>query len=60
MATAAQVKATTNYIKNHMRQFVVRCNNNSNRDVIDYLEECGNVTAEIKRLVRKEIEESQK
>lgn len=60
MATAAQVKATTNYIKSHMRQFVVRCNNNSDRDVIDYLEGCGNVTAEIKRLVRKEIEESQK
>ena len=58
MATPAQVKATTNYIKKHMRQFVVRCNNESDRDVIEYLEGCGNVTAEVKRLVRKEIENS--
>lgn len=55
MVTAARVKATTKYIKNHMRTFVCRCNNETDADVIRYLEECGNVNAEIKRLVRKEI-----
>lgn len=55
MATAAQTKATTKYIKTHMRQFVVRCNKEGDRDVIDYLEGCGNVTAEVKRLIREEL-----
>lgn len=57
MATPAQVKATTKYIKTHMRQFIIRCNNESDADVIEYLEECGNVTAEIKRLVREQIKQ---
>lgn len=58
MVTAARVKATTKYIKNHMRTFVCRCNNETDADVIRYLEECGNVNAEIKRLVRKEMRET--
>lgn len=58
MVTAARVRATTKYIKNHMRTFVCRCNNKTDADVIRYLEECGNVNAEIKRLVRKEIRET--
>ena len=33
----AQVKATTKYIKNHMRTFVCRCNNETDADVIRYL-----------------------
>lgn len=56
MATAAQTKATVKYIKNHMRTFVCRCNNETDKDVIEYLENCGNVNAEIKRLIRKEIQ----
>lgn len=55
MVSAAQVKATTKYIKTHMRQFVCRCHNERDKDVIEYLEGCGNVNAEIKRLVRQEI-----
>ena len=58
MVTAARVRATTKNIKNHMRTFVCRCNNETDADVIRYLEECGNVNAEIKRLVRKEIRET--
>ena len=60
MVTSAQVKATTKYIKTHMRQFVLRCNNEYDADVIEYLEDSGNVTAELKRLVRKEIESKSK
>lgn len=56
MSTPAQVAATTKYVKTHMRQFVVRCSKDRDRDVIEYLESCGNVTAELKRLVRREIE----
>lgn len=56
MPTPAQVRATTNYIRNHMRQFVLRCNNERDADVIAYLEGCGNVNGELKRLVRDEIE----
>lgn len=55
MSSSAQTKAVTKYIKTHMRQFVCRCNNEKDGDVIEYLEGCGNVNAEIKRLVREEI-----
>lgn len=55
MVSPSQVKATTNYIKRHMRQFVVRCNNEKDADVIAYLEGCKNVTAEVKRLIREEM-----
>ena len=55
MATPAQSKATTKYIKTHMRQFVIRCHNERDADVIEYLEGCGNIQGEVKRLVREEI-----
>ena len=58
MASSAQTKAVTKYIKTHMRTFVCRCNNETDKDVIEYLESCGNVNAEIKRLVRKEMQQS--
>lgn len=57
MATPAQVNATVKYIKNHMRQFVIRCNKETDADVIEYLEGCGNITEEVKRLVREKISE---
>ena len=56
MAIPAQSKATTKYIKTHMRQFVIRCHNERDADVIEYLEGCGNIQGEVKRLVREEIE----
>ena len=55
MATQAQINATVKYVKNKMRQFVVRCNKETDADVIEYLESCENITEEVKRLVRKEI-----
>lgn len=53
--SAAQVKATTNYIKNHTRRFTIQCHNEKDADVITYLESCGNVNALVKRLIREEI-----
>lgn len=58
MPSPAQTKAVTKYIKTHMRSFVCRCNNEKDADVIEYLENCGNVNAEIKRLIRKEIQKN--
>lgn len=58
MPTPAQTRATTKYIREHMRQFVLRCNNERDADVIAYLESCGNVNAKLKELVRKEIEKA--
>lgn len=55
MVSAARVKATTKCIKTRKGQFVCRCHNERDKDVIDYLEGCDNVDAEIKRLVRQEI-----
>lgn len=60
MATSAQSKATTKYIKTHMRQFVIRCHNERDADVIEYLEGCGNIQGEVKRLVREEIKRLRK
>lgn len=59
MASPAQIKASTRYIQNHMRQFVIRCNNERDKDVIDYLESCDNITEEVKRLVREKIGDDQ-
>lgn len=58
--SAAQVKATTQYIKRHMRQFVMRCHKEKDADIIEYLEECDNVNALLKRLVREEIAKNAK
>lgn len=53
--TDAQIRASVKYVKNHMRQFVLRCHNERDVDVIEYLEGCGNIQGELKRLVREEI-----
>ena len=55
MVTQAQSRATTKYVKTHMRQFVLRCHNERDADVISWLEGTGNVNGTLKRLVREEI-----
>ena len=54
----AQVRAVTKYVKTHCRQFVLRCNNEKDADIIEYLEGCDNVTAELKQLIRDKIAKS--
>jgi hypothetical protein len=56
MATQAQTRATTKYIKNHTRQYVVRFHNEREADMIEWLAETGNVTQTIKRLIREEMD----
>lgn len=53
--SAAQTKATTQYIKRHLKTYVMRCHKENDADIIDYLESCGNVAGTLKRLVREEI-----
>lgn len=55
MATVAQTKATTEYIKNHTRRWVLQCNNATDSDIIEYLESSPNVNALLKELVRERI-----
>lgn len=59
MATkAAQTKATTKYIKNHMRSFTIRFHNEREADEIAWLESQENVTATLKRLIREEMDKN--
>ena len=60
MVSKAQSKATTQYIKKHMRQYVVRFQNEAEADMIEWLDALGNVTQTIKRLIREEMEREKK
>ena len=55
MATAAQVKATTKYIKEHTRRYVVQCNNDTDADIIEFMEGVTNRNQFVKDLIRAEI-----
>lgn len=55
MATAAQVKATTKYIKEKQRSFTFRCHKENDADIIAFLEGKGNVSGYLKELVRSEM-----
>lgn len=55
MVSAAQVKATTNYIKNHTTRYTIQCNNVTDADVIEFLKGVENRNAFFKRLVREEM-----
>lgn len=56
MVTPAQSKATTQYIKRHLRQYIVRFHNEKEADMIEWLDNTGNVTQTIKSLIRDEME----
>ena len=55
MATPAQVKATSNYIKNHTRRYTLQCNKETDADIIEFLDSAPNYTKLLKELIRKEI-----
>lgn len=57
MATAAQVRATTKYIKEHTKRYVVQCHNEKDADIIEFLARQGNVNAFLKALVREKMAE---
>lgn len=56
MATPAQTRATTKYIKDHTRQYVIRCNKKTDADLIAKLDAQDNITQYIKDLIRGDIE----
>lgn len=57
MATAAQVKATTKYIKEHTKRYVIQCNNEKDADIINFLARQDNVNGFLKALIREKIGE---
>lgn len=57
MASPAQTKAVTKYIKEHTRRFTIQLNKQTDADMIAHLESVGNVTAYIKGLVAEDMRE---
>lgn len=55
MASPAQTKAVTKYLKEKQRQFVFRCHRENDADLIEFLESKGNVSGYLKSLVREEM-----
>lgn len=55
MATPAQVKATSKYIKDHTRRFTLQCNKETDADIIEFLDSAPNYTKLLKEIIRKEI-----
>lgn len=58
MATPAQVKATTKYIKEKQTTFTFRCHNEKDADMIEFIKSQGNVSGFLKRLVREKMKEN--
>ena len=56
--SAAQTAAVTKYIKNNMRQFVLRFHKEREADEIAFLESKDNVTQYIKKLIREDMKKS--
>lgn len=59
MASPAQTKATAKYIKEHVRRYVVLCNQKSEGDLIAFLDAQENKNAFLKALIRAEMERQQ-
>lgn len=57
MASPAQVRATSKYIKEHTRRYVIQCNNDKDSDIIEFLAKQPNVNGFIKGLIRERIRE---
>lgn len=55
MATPAQVRATTKYIKTHTKRFTLQCNIDKDADIIKFLSSKDNYTQYLKDLIRREI-----
>ncbi|WP_251178082.1 hypothetical protein [Adlercreutzia agrestimuris] len=59
MVTAAQVKATTKFIKEHTQRYTLQCNREKDKDIIDHLDSITGVNVYIKQLIREDIEKNQ-
>lgn len=56
MATSAQTKATTKYIKERQTTFTFRCHNEKDADLIEFLRSQGNVSGYLKKIVREKMQ----
>lgn len=57
MSTPAQIRATTNYIRNHTKRYTLQCNKKKDADIIEFLNSKSNYTAYLKEIIRKDMEE---
>lgn len=58
MTSVAQTKATTKYIKEHTKTYVFRCNNESDADLISWLDSKSNRAGYIKDLIRQDMQKN--
>lgn len=58
MPTPAERKAADKYIKEHIRVFRLKLNDRTDADMIEHLNNKENMTAYIKALIRKDMEQS--
>lgn len=56
MATEAQIKAQARYDKANTKQFHLKLNRNTDRDIIEKLDNVPNMQGYIKRLIRSDLE----
>jgi hypothetical protein len=52
----AHVKASIKYNAKNVKQVKLNLNRKTDADIIDYLDQCGNVQGYIKDLIRKDME----
>lgn len=60
LSKQSQSRATTQYIKRHMRQYVIRFQKEQEAEMIAWLDKSDNVTQTIKRLIVEEMERERK
>lgn len=56
MASPAQIKANTKYVKNHTKRFTIQCHNEYDKDIIEWLATKDNYTKYIKSLIREDMQ----
>lgn len=55
MASPAQIRANTKYVKNHTKRYTIQCHNEYDKDIIQWLTTKENYAQYIKALIREDI-----
>jgi hypothetical protein len=56
MTTKAQMKASAKYDRQNTKRISLKLNLNTDKDILEQFEECGNVQGYIKSLVRADLQ----
>lgn len=54
----AKTKATMKYMKKNIKQMKLDLNRNTDSDIINFLDQCGNKQGYIKRLIREDMKKT--